>query len=193
MDKFSKIKNSLAQIISFSEEELLFFCNVLEVRKLKKNEFFLEEGKVCDYIGFINNGVVVYFKTTESGSEVTTDFAFDGDWVTNNQSRLNNSPSLINIKAIEKTELLVIKQQTLSDLYIKIPKTERLGRILIEQAFLRIVQQSIELQVFSAKERYENLLKKFPEAFHRIPLYHLANYLGIAPKSLSRIRKELFY
>jgi ribosomal protein L10 len=62
----------------------------------------------------------------------------------------------------------------------------------MEQAYLKIVEQTVELQVLSAKERYETLLKKHPEIFKKVQLYHIANYLGIAPKSLSRIRKELF-
>jgi hypothetical protein len=62
----------------------------------------------------------------------------------------------------------------------------------MEQAFLRIVQQNMDLQVLAAKDRYENLLNKYPEIFQRVPLYHIANYLGIAPKSLSRIRKDFF-
>lgn len=61
----------------------------------------------------------------------------------------------------------------------------------MEQSFVKIAQQSIDLQVLSAKERYESLLLKYPEILQKVPLYHIANYLGIAPKSLSRIRKEL--
>jgi len=192
MDKISKIKSNIDPIVSLTDEELLVCCNSFELKKLKKNEYFLEEGQICNFIGLVNQGILIYFKSLDNGNEVTTDFAFEGDWVTNNLSRLNNTPSLITIKAIEPTELWVIKQLDLSELYIKIPKTERLGRILMEQAYLRIVQQSIGLQVLSAKKRYENLLLKFPEIFQRVQLYHIANYLGIAPKSLSRIRKELF-
>jgi hypothetical protein len=73
-------------------------------------------------------------------------------------------------------------------LYIRIPKLERLGRILIEQTFLKIAQQSMDLQVLTARERYESLLCNYPEIFQKVPLYHIANYLGIAPKSLSLIR-----
>jgi len=193
MDKFIKIKSNIDPIVSLTDEELMLLCNSLELRTLNKNDFFLEEGQICNNIGLINLGTMIYFKTMDNGNEITTDFAFDGDWITDNLSRLNNTPSLINIKAIETCELWVIKQQDLSDLYTKIPKIERLGRILIEQAYLKIVQQSIGLQVLSAKERYINLLKKFPVIFQRVPLYHIANYLGIAPKSLSRIRSEISY
>ena len=192
MDKFSKIKSSIDSIVSLTDEELQVFCDSLELKTLHKNEYFLEDGQICNYIGFVNQGVMIYFKSMDNGNEITTDFAFEGDWVTINQSRLNNSPSTINIKAIEKSELVVITQQNLSDLYIRIPKLERLGRILMEQSFLKIAQQSVDLQVLSARERYESLLRNYPEIFQKVPLYHIANYLGIAPKSLSRIRKEIF-
>jgi len=192
MDKSSKIKSSIGSIVSLTDEELLLLCDFFEVQTLNKNELFLEEGQICNYIGYVNQGVMIYFKSMDNGNEVTTDFAFEGDWVTVNQSRLNNSLSLINIRAIENAELLVIKQQDLSDLYTEIPKIERLGRILMEQAYLKIAQQSVDLQIFTAKERYENLLHKYPEIIQRVPLYHIANYLGIAPKSLSRIRSEIY-
>jgi len=192
MDKISKVKSSIGSIISLTDEELLVFCDFLEVITLNENEYFLKEGQICNFIGFVNQGVMIYFKSMDNGNEITTDFAFEGDWVTINQSRLNNSPSLINIKAIKNTELVVITQQNLSDLYIQIPKLERLGRILMEQSYLKIVQQSVDLQVLTAKERYQYLLHNYPEIFQKVPLYHIANYLGIAPKSLSRIRKELF-
>jgi CRP-like cAMP-binding protein len=187
-----KIKASIAPIVSLTDTELSAFSGVFETRRFKKNEFFLKEGQVCNFLGFINYGVLVYYKIVDNGNELTTDFAFEGDWVNNNQSRLTNTPSTINIRAIEDTEIFVIKQQNLTELYLQMPKIERLGRILMEQAYLKIVEQTIELQVLSAKERYENLLKKYPGIFQKVQLYHIANYLGIAPKSLSRIRKEIF-
>jgi len=193
VDITNRIHSSINSIVSLTDEELSVFCDTFKTKTLNKNEFFLKEGQVCNFIGFVNHGVLIYFKTMDNGNEITTDFAFENDWVTNNQSRLNNTPSIINIKALENTELFVITQQDLSDLYFKIPKIERLGRILMENAYLRIVEQNIEFQMFTAKERYENLLKKHPEIFQKVQLYHIANYLGIAPKSLSRIRKELFF
>lgn len=191
MNHQDRLKSSIDSIIALEEAEWEKFHGFFQCAKIKKNDYLLKEGQICDFVGFINSGALVYFKMLENGTEVTTDFAFENDWVTNNQSRLSNSPSLINIKAIEATELMVVKTRDLSDMYIQLPKIERLGRILIEQAFVRIANQSIDFQILSAKERYEQLLHKSPEIIQRAPLYHIANYLGIAPKSLSRIRKEI--
>ena len=188
-----KIERSIDSIISLSKEECMQLSVSIEEITLKKNSFFLTEGQICDSIAFINEGMLIYFKSLKKGDEITTDFAFEGDWVTDNHSRLNRIPSFMNIKAIEDTVLLVIKNEILSDLYIGMPKLERLGRILMEQAYIKIAQHSIDLQSFSAKERYVRMLQKYPEVFQQVPLYHIANYLGIAPKSLSRIRNEIFH
>jgi CRP/FNR family transcriptional regulator, anaerobic regulatory protein len=52
MDKILKIKNSIDSIVSLSEKELLIFCNAFDTLKpQEKNDFFLKEGQVCDYIG----------------------------------------------------------------------------------------------------------------------------------------------
>jgi CRP-like cAMP-binding protein len=192
-DKIQKITKSIEPVVSLTDEELSIFCNAFEYKSIRKNEFFLKEGQVCDFIGLLTSGVLIYYKNIENGDEVTTDFAFEGDWVNSVLSRLTNSPSVLNIKAIEDSEILIIKQKDLNQLYFQITKIERLGRILTEQAFIKFVEQTIDFQTLTAKERYENLLKNYPEIFQKVQLYHIANYLGIAPKSLSRIRKELFF
>lgn len=192
MHTFEKLLNSIEPIASLNKDEITTLCSVLSLLSLKRDEYLLAEGQVCDFIGFVNTGVLIYFKTKESGDEVTTDFAFEGDWVNVNLSRLANVPSTLSIRAIEECEVVMLKQKDLNDLYQRIPKLERLGRILTEQAYINIVDQTVELQIHSAKERYENLLKRHPKLLQKVPLYHIANYLGIAPKSLSRIRKEIF-
>lgn len=192
MDKTQVIKSSISSIVSLSNKELSTFCNAFEYRSLKQNELFLSEGQICNYIGLLSTGVMIYFRTLDSSDEVTVHFAFAGDWVNNNLSRLNNMPSTIGIKAIEDSEILILKQHDLEELYCKIPKIERLGRILTERAFVKFVEQTVDFQILTAKERYEKLLKHHPEIFQKVQLYHIANFLGIAPKSLSRIRKEIF-
>lgn len=191
MDKIIKLKASIDPIVKLSDEDYVVFSDAFELVKIKKNDYFLKEGQVCSFLGLLLSGVVIYTKTVESGDSITIHFAFEGDWVNNNLSRLNSSPSNINIKAIEDCEMLVIQQHAIEILYEQIPKLERMGRVLTERAFLKFVEQTIQFQTLSAKERYENLLREFPEIIQKVQQYHIANYLGVAPKSLSRIRKEI--
>jgi len=190
-DKIRKLKEFVSQIVSLNDEELAYMSRFIVVENLARNGFFLKEGEVCKSIAFVNEGALIYFKSLENGSEMTTDFAFEGEWITNNLSRLSKTSSFLNIKTIEDTELLIINEEDLNGLYTSIPKLERLGRVITEQAFARMTLLSIDLQILPAKERYDMLLKRYPQILQRIPLYHIANYLGIAPKSLSRIRNDI--
>ena len=54
MDRISKVKKSIEPIISLTDDELSTFCNAFEYKSLKKNEFFLKEGQVCDFIGLVS-------------------------------------------------------------------------------------------------------------------------------------------
>ncbi len=192
MANLEKIQENISSIITLNQEEWLAVAAVLETKLIKKNDLFLQENQICTSIAFVDKGVLIYYKTLDNANEVTTDFAFDNEWVTNNHSRLNATPSLLNIKAIEDSELLVIQQKDLLNLYDKIPRLERFGRILMEQAYIKLVELSVDLQTLSAKDRYSKLLQSYPEILQRVPLYHIANYLGVAPKSLSRIRNTIF-
>ncbi|MTK52887.1 MAG: Crp/Fnr family transcriptional regulator [Paludibacter sp.] len=185
------LRQAIDAQVSLTEEEWNQLRACVRVRSFSKNELLLKEGSVCNYLIFILSGAVVYYSLSEKGEEITTDFALEGSWVTDNRSRLSQTPSHLNIKAIEPTEVVIIAESDLNELYRQIPKMEHLGRILIEQAYVRLVQLSLDLQILSAEERYLKLLRDYPAAVKRLPLYHIANYLGVAPKSLSRIRGKL--
>lgn len=76
-------------------------------------------------------------------------------------------------------------------MYKEVPQFERIGRILVEQAFIGLRKKTDNLMLLDAKERYLSLLKHRPKVIRRIPQHYIASYLGIKPQSLSRIRKNL--
>jgi CRP/FNR family transcriptional regulator, anaerobic regulatory protein len=186
-----KIKLSAATIVTLDDREWDTCFRHSEFVQLGKDEHLLKEGQVCDFVAFVLKGSLLYYKFSVDGDEKATDFAFENDWVTNMISRLLSMPASIFIKAIEPTDLHLIRHSVLEELYQKVPKLERWGRILAERTLLYFVQQSVDLQTLPAKERYASLLKRNPQIIQKVPLYHIANYLGIAPKSLSRIRTEI--
>ena len=184
------LKQSFNKHLSLTEKEWVIVMSFIHLKNYSKGDILLRQDEVCSFISFLLSGSVIYYQLTDNGDEITTDFAFEGEWVTDNRSRISRTPSHINIKAFEDTQVACIQQNELEELFKRVPAMERVGRLLIEQAYLRIVQLSIDLQTLSAEERYQKLVSESPQAFQRLPLYHIANYLGIAPKSLSRIRNK---
>jgi CRP-like cAMP-binding protein len=184
------LKQPILKLVSLSEDEWELFLTYVQFKNCPKGDVLLRQNEICPFICFILSGTVIYYQLTDKGEEIATDFAFEGDWVTDNRSRISQIPSYLNIKAQENTQVAYVEQQDVETLFQKIPSLERLGRLLIEQAFVKSVQLNIDMQILSAEERYQKLVDECPQVFQRLPLYQIANYLGIAPKSLSRIRNK---
>lgn len=50
----------------------------------------------------------------------------------------------------------------------------------------------LEIRTITAEERYRKILDSYPQdLIKKIPIKHLASFLGVAPQSLSRIRKKI--
>jgi nicotinic acid mononucleotide adenylyltransferase len=80
----------------------------------------------------------------------------------------------------------------MQELYEKIPQWQKIGRILSESTVVCLSERLIKIHSIPAKEKYLDFLKTSPEKIiQRTPLIHIASFLGIAPESLSRIRKEI--
>jgi CRP/FNR family transcriptional regulator, anaerobic regulatory protein len=189
--KTAQILNRLSQFILLDQGEQEHFLTKLQVKEYKKKELILREGEVCKYAYFINYGCLRYYYNVE-GQENTAQFFFENGWYADYESFLSGKPSKQNIETLEKSEMLLLAAKDLQQLYIDIPKFERFGRLMAENAFLGVRQRSEMLENQTAEERYLNLMKERPKVFERIPQHYIASYLGIKPPSLSRIRKRIF-
>ena len=87
--------------------------------------------------------------------------------------------------------MLLLSAKDQQQLFSEIPKFERFGRLMAENAFLGLKHRSEMLENQTAEERYLLLMKERPKVFERIPQHYIASYLGIKPPSLSRIRKRM--
>lgn len=154
---------------------------------LQKNQILQEIGQTCKTLYFVNEGAarIFYYK---DGIEVTEYFAFENDLIIRAESLFTNKPSQKGIVCLEKTRFTSIPSQLLFDLFDTHPDLERLFRKLIENAYLETVKRIEQIQFHTAEERYKSLLENYPKLIQKIPLKHIASYLGITQVSLSRIR-----
>ena len=155
--------------------------------KLKRKEFLLKEGMVCDFVAFIDSGVIRHYHIKD-GNEITCDITLSNAFITNFKSLIENIPSNYNFQILKDAELFVIKKKDLFELYSKTKNIESFGRIMAEQVALRTIDIAMSLSSDKPEERVEKLLKQRPDLFQEVPQRYLANLLGISPESLSRIR-----
>jgi CRP-like cAMP-binding protein len=185
-----KLISTIKYLIRISADEEILIKSLFKPLQLKSGEYFLEEGQVCRYVGFIEEGLVRYHMN-DDGNQNTLYFNKGGEFVSNYQSFLPGEPSNTSIQAIEDTSMQVINHTNLKRLYKEVEEGEKLGRLAIESVFLSSIQQLKSFYKDSPAARYQEFLRTYPDLAQRIPQYHIASYVGIKPQSLSRIRKKL--
>jgi CRP-like cAMP-binding protein len=154
---------------------------------IKRNDFLLKEGKVCDFIAFVNSGVIRHYHLKD-GKEITCDVTLKNSFITDFRSFTQSIPSEYNFQILKNADLLIIKKRELFELYDNYKNIESLGRIMAEQVALRTIDIAMSLSSDKPQERVEKLILQRPDLFQEVPQRYLANLLGISPESLSRIR-----
>lgn len=185
---YDTITNALTTMVDFEEEELFHFIKVLKPRLMKKNDYLLEAGDICKTMVIVNRGGLRYFTITDKG-EQSYWFAFEGEWLGDYESFLTRKPSSHYIQAMEDTEIFCLSFDDMHQLYARGAKFERFGRLIAENLFISVGRSRNELTSLTAQQRYLNLMKEHPDILKRVPIQHIATYLGIQPQSLSRIRR----
>ena len=103
-------------------------------------------------------------------------------------SYVSGRPGYENIQLMEDSVLYRLGHDDLFRMYEEDIHVANWGRRFAEREFLLTEERFIPLLFTTASTRYEHLLKSSPELLQRVPLEHLASWLGITPVSLSRIR-----
>lgn len=187
---YDKLKKYCKQTVPLLDTELALIDKYFEVKYLNKKEFILQDNIVCNFIAFIEKGSVRHFHIKD-GVEKTCDISFDNSWVTDFQSFTYDTIGKMNLQVMEDTTVFLIRKTNLYKLYNECNKYETFGRLMAEQVAQRATEIAMSLSSDKPEERFQNLIKKQPDLFQRVPQKYIASFLGVSPESLSRIRNRI--
>lgn len=171
-----------------TDAEWAMIENCLLRQDYPKGSVLLQEGKICRKLYFLESGFLRYYRI-KKGQEISQFFTQPPYCFTSQRSFANELPALESIDALEDS---VVWEMSKADAYelFSIPNWNTFVRNLIQEVQF-FTQQILEsLQSETAEERYFRMIEEGSILLEKVPLKHLATYLGIAPQSLSRIRKK---
>lgn len=159
--------------------------------RLPAKSYFLKEGKVADRLAYIRKGLLRSFFYNDNADEITTHFYPEGTVVISIYSFNNQVPARENIIALEECDLLVISHAEMQELASKVPAWKKIASDTDRYKYNQEMNRSIRFQTLSARERYLQLMEKHPWVIQRVPLKHIASYIGVDIATLSRLRRKL--
>lgn len=190
MSPYAQFKSCLQTASFLTEADCALFEPHLRLKHFSAKTHFLEAGKTCGEVGFVNKGCFRTYYLSE-GKEINTQFVFENDFVVDYTSFLHNKPATYYIQALEDAEIVTFNLAALQQAYQASQNWERFGRIMAEEAFTITTRRVESFLFLNGEQRYLQLLETSPNVFQRIPLYHIASYLGLERESLSRLRKKI--
>lgn len=159
-------------------------------KRMRKRQYFLQEGDVCRYIGFIVKGSARMFSVDEKGHEHIMHFGLECWWLRDQESMINLTPSPYHIEMLEDSELLVISFSNALELRNK-SRCFDLAVQAHDRSQTIAMQKRIHAVLgMTAEERFCDFSRNYPEFLERFPMNMIASYLGLAPETLSRIRRN---
>ncbi|MBC9930227.1 Crp/Fnr family transcriptional regulator [Chitinophaga qingshengii] len=181
----------ITQSVNLSDPEKELCRQYFEPVLYPKNRILEEEGKVPRYLYFIVSGFVRLFHYNDKGEEVTTHINCPPGFITSYTHFVNQTRADENLECITGCTLLRITKTDLDLLIQQSPAFKDFSILVFQQSLSYNEKRSRELSTLSAEQRYLKLMDEHPELLQHVPMQYIASFLGMNPKSLSRIRKQI--
>lgn len=187
------IVHEIFKDITFTEAEFYLISNKLKKKTLKRKEFLLSVNEDVNDIHYIHNGCLRTYFIDLSGKEHTLQFAIKGWWISDYIALFGKeiTKSVSYIECIKAATLYKVSKKDFDNICREIPKVAHFHIKNLESAFATFQTRILENLTLSAKERYRNFVRTYPNIEQSVKNYHIASYLGITTESLSRIRREI--
>lgn len=187
MEKFKIYFDSLG----FNQADSDKIVSSFKRRVLKKDDYFVREGKKSLELGFIEKGQFQYYSVTNEGEERTTYISLENNFIASLLSYLNEVPARENIKSLTTSVIWVIHKKDVQELQTQMHHFKDFYIKLIEWQICCIDKSRLDLITLTAEQRYAKLLHEEPEILQQVPLQYIASILGVTPRHLSRLRNKM--
>ena len=180
----------LSQYADLTNEELELIRPYIKVREFAKRQLLIHVGEQEQYLNLIVKGVLrKYF--LKGREEVITQLAKEGDLICSSVSFFSGQPSQYAIEALEPVTVFSLSKQDLEELYVLVPRMERLARLVITDLYLSKEKWEQDHIQFDIRQRFVEFVHNNADLIQRVPQKYIASYLNIKPETFSRLKHLL--
>lgn len=183
-----KLKELLPHV---PKQDLHLLVDICTLMSYKDKDLILKSGSLKKKVFLILEGVARGFLLNSEGEEKTVLLRGKGIFVGDAHGVFLDEPQKLEIVAVGPTEVLMFSFEDFENLAMTNPIFLHLYLNSLKEAILRLTYRVQTMITMSSEERYLDLLKKNPAFLEKSYDKYVANFLGITPVSLSRIKKRL--
>lgn len=182
-----KLLERLNALHRMSDQLIERITEVAKIADYPKRSYLLRGGQICDKACMVVNGLARAYYINED-RDITSRFMDEGFIITSWISYYQQQPGDEFIEAAEDTTLACISYYDIQQLYKQFPEFNIVGRKQTEYSLYTSELRTRMLRKHTAEEKYAFFINQHPDLINRVPLKHIATYLGMNEETLSRVR-----
>lgn len=184
-----KLREHIEKVVTLSDDEFAFVLSHFTFKKFKKHQFLIQEGEAVKYYYFVVSGLLKLVYTDDTGKQHIVAFAMEDWWESDFYAYYTQTEATMSLECLEDTTVFCLLLEDYKKLCDGLQKMERFFLEKANFGFIGSQRRIISWLTSNTKERYEQLLKRYPTLVQRVPKSLLAAYLGVSRETLSRLSR----
>jgi CRP-like cAMP-binding protein len=185
--ELEQLRKVVQQVHSLDEKEWDDFLGIWQPYSAKRKTILTAAGETEKYLYYVTRGVQRAFYLKDDDKDATLVFTYAGSFSGVLDSFLIQQPSRYFLETLTQSEFIRTTYAQVNDLMKKYHNFETFIRKSLGYTLSGVLERQIELQCFSAEEKFRILLKRSPHVLQMIPHKYLASYLGIDATTFSKL------
>ncbi|MGX5687932.1 Crp/Fnr family transcriptional regulator [Arcticibacter tournemirensis] len=182
-----ELREHIEKIVPLTDEEYGFIMSNFIVKHYKKREFLFREGEEVPYIYFVISGLLMLVYTDDTAKQHIVSFAMEDWWESDNLAYFTQTKATMSLQCLEDTSVLCLPLENYRLLCAELRKMEYFFLQKANAGHIAAQRRILSFLTSNAGERYEQLLKRYPSLYQRVPKTLLASWLGVSRETLSRL------
>jgi CRP-like cAMP-binding protein len=187
IESLQHLKKFTYALHPLSDEEWNDFASIWQEDEAKRKTILTSKGETEKNLYFITEGVQRAYYLTTDDKEATIVFTYPFSFSGVADSFLTKTPSKYFFETLTQSTFLKTSYLQVSGLLDRYPNFERFIRLATAHALKGALERQVELQTFSAEQKFTTLLTRSPQVLRLIPHKYLASYLGIDAATFSKL------
>jgi CRP-like cAMP-binding protein len=187
LTSLEQLKQFIFRIHSLQDAEWEALSAIWQPMECKRKVVMTTAGETEHYIYFVLEGLQRAFYIGNEGQEATIVFSYAPSFSGLADSFLTQTPSKYFLETLTASKFLRAPYRLFNDLMLTYPNIQHMVLKATAFAIKGVLERQIELQCFSAEEKFRALLKRSPHVLQIIPHKYLASYLGIDATTFSKL------
>jgi len=187
MEPLEQLRNFISAVRELSDTEWEIFSGIWQPFECKRKTVLTAVGEKERHLYFVLEGLQRAFYVGDDQKEATIVFTYPFSFSGVADSFLTQTDSKFFFETLTASKFLRTTYKQLDQLMNAHASIQQMVLKLTAFALKGVLERQIEIQCFSAEEKFKSLLKRSPHVLQIIPHKYLASYLGIDPATFSKL------